>query len=110
VKLQRAFIPGIGGRKLCLLIAADLSNGYFPRTAVCSACLRRRGLLVRLSPGRDDEQPAWFEVVANRIVILCLDASSSMGSDLTYVCTQEGFLYLLGDGAYSLNNRRVSHS
>ena len=106
VKAQRRVHPRVGVRKLCVLIAADLREmGIEIGRDRFFALLRRRGLLIRrcLRWAKTTDSRHGFGVWPNRIRHIVPSMPHQVWvCDLTYIRTDEGFLYLsLVTDAYS---------
>lgn len=98
VKVQRRIHPKAGARKLGVLIAGDLREmGISIGRDRLFALLRCRGLLVKRSRHwtKTTDSRHGFVVWPNRIRHIIPSMPHQVWvCDLTYVCTEEGFLYL----------------
>jgi putative transposase len=98
VNLQRRIHPRIGARKLCVLIGPDLQTmGIAIGRDRLLALLRRRGLLVKRSRRwtKTTDSRHGFTAWPNRIAhIVPSMPHQVLVCDLTYIATEEGFLYL----------------
>jgi transposase InsO family protein len=106
VKAQRRVHPRVGVRKLRVLIAADLREmGIAIGRDRFFALLRRRGLLIKrcLRWAKTTDSRHGFGVWPNRIRHIVPSMPHQVWvCDLTYIRTDEGFLYLsLVTDAYS---------
>ena len=106
VKAQRRVHPRVGARKLCVLIEPDLREmGIGIGRDRLFALLRRRGLLVKRSRrwAKTTDSRHGFMVWPNRIRHIVASMPHQVWvCDLTYIRTEQGFLYLsLVTDAYS---------
>ena len=106
VKVQRRIHPRIGARKLRVLLAPDLAEmGIALGRDRFFALLRRRGLLVKPSRrwAKTTDSRHGFGVWPNRIRNIIASMPHQVWvCDVTYIRTEEGFLYLsLVTDAYS---------
>lgn len=98
VKVQRRIHPRMGGRKLLFLLTEDLDEmGISLGRDQFFALLRQRKLLVKRTRhgARTTDSRHFFRVWPNRIrTIRPSMAHQVWVCDLTYIYTEEGFLYL----------------
>lgn len=106
VKAQRKLHPRIGTRKLCVLVAPALrEQGIALGRDGLFALLKRRGLLIKRRRGgaRTTDSRHVFRVWPNLVRdVEVTHSDQAWMSDITYVRTEEGFVYLsLVTDAYS---------